>query len=133
MKNWDFGGLQWIHVCNFMYRWIVPYCYRQINYKTITLIGGSRGACWVHTPLWDPILLFSHTFLPKRTCIGGPCPPLTGPCPPPWEILDLPLTLFAIYIYSLLKYKHIYCFTSASHLLAPSCNKPTLISTLCPG
>ena len=39
----------------------------------------------VHTPPWDPILSFSHTFTPKSTHIGGPCPP------PPREILDPPL------------------------------------------
>ena len=30
----------------------------------------------------DQILLFSHTFLPKSTHVGGPRPPLTGPRPP---------------------------------------------------
>ena len=33
-------------------------------------------------PLWDPILLFSHTFSPKSAHIGGPRP-LTGARPPP--------------------------------------------------
>ena len=52
------------------------------------IIGGSRGVCQVHIPPWDPILSFSHTFLLKSACIGGPHPlmgphaPLTGPCPP---------------------------------------------------
>ena len=32
-------------------------------------IGGSRGAC-----LWDPILLFLHTFSPKSAHVGGPRP-----------------------------------------------------------
>ena len=25
-------------------------------------------------PLWDPILSFSHTFLAKSACVGGPRP-----------------------------------------------------------
>ena len=41
-------------------------------------IGGSRGACQAHAPLWDQILSFSHTFLLKSTHVGGPRPP-----PPP--------------------------------------------------
>ena len=41
-------------------------------------------------PLWDPILLFSHKFLVKSTCIRGPDPP-NGSTPPMWEILDPPL------------------------------------------
>ena len=32
--------------------------------------------------LADPILSFSHTFLPKSACIGGLCPP-NGSTPPP--------------------------------------------------
>ena len=45
-------------------------------------IGGSRGVCWVHAPLQDQILSFSHTFLPKSTHVRGPHPHLMGPCPP---------------------------------------------------
>ena len=29
----------------------------------------------MHTPLWDPILSFLHTFSPKSAHVGGPCPP----------------------------------------------------------
>ena len=38
-------------------------------------IGGSRGACPAHAPLWDPILSFSHTFSLKSAHIRGPHPP----------------------------------------------------------
>ena len=44
-------------------------------------IGGSGGACPAHTPLWDPILSFLHTFSPKSAHIRGPCPP--NGCMPP--------------------------------------------------
>ena len=37
-------------------------------------------------PQQDPILSFSHMFLPKSTHVGGRCPP-------PREILDPPLPL----------------------------------------
>ena len=53
-------------------------------------IGGSRGACPVHAPLWDPILSFSHTFSPKSAHIRGPRPP-NGCTLPLREILDPPL------------------------------------------
>ena len=43
--------------------------------------GGVPGA----HPLWDPILLFLHTFSLKSARVGGPRPP------PPREILDPPL------------------------------------------
>ena len=59
------------------------------NFRII-FIGGSRGACPAHTPPWDRILSFSHTFSPKSAHVGGPCPP-NGCTPPLWEILDLPL------------------------------------------
>ena len=48
------------------------------------------GACPAHAPPWDPILSFSHTFLPKSAHVGGPCPP-NGCMPLLWEILDPPL------------------------------------------
>ena len=55
----------------------------------ITLV--DLGGCMpVHSPLWDPILSFSHTFSPKSAQVRGPCPP-NGCMSPPWEILDLPL------------------------------------------
>ena len=39
-------------------------------------IGGSRGGMpGAHHPLWDPILLFLHTFSPKSARIGGARPP----------------------------------------------------------
>ena len=51
-------------------------------------IGGSRGAPPARTPpKQDPILSFSHPFLPKSAHVGGQCPP-TAPYPPQWEILD---------------------------------------------
>ena len=58
--------------------------------STYLFIGGSRGMCRVHAPPWDPILSFSHTFLPKSTRVGGPPP--TDPRPLR-EILDPPLLL----------------------------------------
>ena len=45
-------------------------------------IGGSRGACPVHAPLWDPILSFLHTFSPKSAHVGGPPPPNGCTLPP---------------------------------------------------
>ena len=54
-------------------------------------IGRSTYKIFWHTPLWDPILLFSHTFLLKSTYIGGPFPPPKQVHTPLWEILDLPL------------------------------------------
>ena len=56
-------------------------------------IGGSRGACPVHAPLWDPILSFLHKFSLKSAHVRGPRPPPTGARPPPplREILDPPL------------------------------------------
>ena len=51
-------------------------------------MDGSTYKIFRRTPhLWDPILSFSHTFSPKSTCIGGPCPTKTGPRPLR-EILD---------------------------------------------
>ena len=46
------------------------------------IIGRSRGACPAHAPLWDPILLFLHTFSVKSAHVRGPHPPVTGPHPP---------------------------------------------------
>ena len=43
----------------------------------LTVTPGARH------PLWDPILLFLHTFSPKSAHVGGPRPLLTGPRPPP--------------------------------------------------
>ena len=40
--------------------------------------GGMPGTCH---PLWDPILLFSHTFSLKSASIGGPHTP-NGSTPP---------------------------------------------------
>ena len=47
--------------------------------KTLPLadLGGVPGA----RPLWDPILLFLHTFSPKSIRIRGPRPPM-GARPP---------------------------------------------------
>ena len=48
-------------------------------------IGSHRGACTRHAPpldppmLWDPILLFLHTFSPKSAHVGGPRPPIGNP------------------------------------------------------
>ena len=53
--------------------------YKRQSYALADL-GGMPGAC--PPPLWDPILLFSHTFSPKSTHIGGPHPPHNG-CTPP--------------------------------------------------
>ena len=39
--------------------------------------GGAAGA----PPQQDPILSFSHTFLPKSTHVGGRCPPRLGAPP----------------------------------------------------
>ena len=51
-------------------------------------MDGSTYKIFRCTPhLWDPILSFSHTFSPKSTCVGGPCPTKTGPRPLR-EILD---------------------------------------------
>ena len=60
-------------------------------------LGGVPGARPL--PPWDPILPFSHTFLPKSTLIRGPRPPPppNGSTPSPREILDPPLTLIAIF------------------------------------
>ena len=54
-------------------------------------IGGSTCKIFRCMPpsLRDPILSFSHIFT-ECTCIGGPCPPKTGPRPLR-EILDPPL------------------------------------------
>ena len=43
--------------------------------------GGRGGVPGARHPLWDPILLFSHTFSPKSARIGGPHPP-NGSMPP---------------------------------------------------
>ena len=47
----------------------------------LTRITITSSTLITHTP----ILSFSHTFLPRSACVGGPRPPLP-------EILDLPLT-----------------------------------------
>ena len=57
-----------------------------------TTIGGSRGRRW-RAPQRDPILSFSHTFLPKSTHVRGWHSP-NGLAPPQREILDPPLTTF---------------------------------------
>ena len=49
------------------------------TYKPLADLGGVLGA---RHPLWDPILLFLHTFSPKSTQVGGPHPP-NGCTPPP--------------------------------------------------
>ena len=55
----------------------------------IFVIGGSRsGAAGIHPPQWDPILSFSHTFLPKSNGQRSALPQQIGPL---WEIQDLPL------------------------------------------
>ena len=57
---------------------------------TSVISSGSRGRCWCAppTPYWHPILLFSHTFLPKSGCIEGRRPFQTGRRPPQRAILD---------------------------------------------
>ena len=57
---------------------------------TVNCIGESRGRARCTPLLWDPILLFSHTFLAKSAHVGGPRPP-TGARPHLREILDPPL------------------------------------------
>ena len=57
--------------------------------KALANLGG--GMPGTRHPLWDPILSFLHTFSPKSTCVGGPCPLLTGARLPLREILDPPL------------------------------------------
>ena len=48
------------------------------------IIGGSRGGRRRHAPpQQDPILSFSHTFLPKSTHVEGWRPPPNGSAPPP--------------------------------------------------
>ena len=61
----------------------------QVKQPSLADLGGMPGA---RHPLWDPILLFSHTFSPKSTRVRGPCPP-NGCTPPLREILDPPLAL----------------------------------------
>ena len=45
-------------------------------------IGRSRGGMPGARPLWDPILSFLHTFLPKSAHVRGPRPPLWVHAPP---------------------------------------------------
>ena len=52
--------------------------------------GGTAGMHPPPPPQQDPILSFSHMFLPKITHVRGWCPPNSS-VPPQWEILDLPL------------------------------------------
>ena len=55
----------------------------QLVTEIVQTIGRSRGhARHMPLPLQDQILSFLHTFLPKSTHIGGPCPPLMGPHTP---------------------------------------------------
>ena len=54
--------------------------------------GGAAGA----PPQQDPILLFSHMFLPKSAHIGGQRPPPQRFGVPQWEILDPLLGHFGI-------------------------------------
>ena len=54
-------------------------------------IGGSRGACRAHAPPTGPnSFVFAYIFAEKHPRQRS-TPPLTGPCPPLREILDLPL------------------------------------------
>ena len=55
----------------------------------LCICGSGGGGHAGHTPPWDPILLFLHTFSPKSTCIGGPHPLLVHA--PLQKILDPPL------------------------------------------
>ena len=64
----------------------------------ITGIGGSRGGVPGARPLWDQILSFLHTFLPKSTHVEGRHPPPNGSTPPLWEILHPPLTGYKVKI-----------------------------------
>ena len=41
----------------------------------LAISGGSRGHHQHAPPQWDPILSFSHTFLPKSTRVRGWHPP----------------------------------------------------------
>ena len=56
------------------------YLEKQIEHVNIYLlytIGGSGGGVpGARHPLWDPILLFSHTFSLKSARVGGPRPPM---------------------------------------------------------
>ena len=46
-----------------------------MSHNNVGIIGGSKGGMLgARHPLWDPILLFSHTFSPKGAHVGGPCP-----------------------------------------------------------
>ena len=43
-------------------------------------IGRSKRGChWYMPPQWDPILSFSHMFVPKSAHAGGRCPPMGNP------------------------------------------------------
>ena len=48
----------------------------QIDLEWPNLALVDLGGCAQHMPpLWDPILLFLHTFSPKSAHVRGPCPP----------------------------------------------------------
>ena len=55
------------------------HCIMIFMHYTLVDLGGHAGHM---PPLWDQILLFSHTFLPKSTHAGGPHPPPMGPHSP---------------------------------------------------
>ena len=54
---------------------------KQIDHILLSLADPRGGALLVLDPQQDPILLFSHTFLPKSAHIGGQAPQ-TAQCPP---------------------------------------------------
>ena len=63
--------------------------YRVFSYLTEFRKLCLKWTCFVRCPPQrDPILSFSHTFLPKNARIGGRRPSPTDRRPPQWEILD---------------------------------------------
>ena len=63
-------------------------CALKLTDNTLVDLGGrARHA----PPLRVQILSFWHAKFLKRSCLGGPRPPVRGPRPPPMEILDPPL------------------------------------------
>ena len=54
-----------------------------VRHGPIHCIGGSRGGARpARAPLWVQILSFWHAKFLKRSCLGGPRPPVWGPRPP---------------------------------------------------
>ena len=59
--------------------------------SVVLLLADPRGASGACVDQWDPILSFSHAFLPKSTLIRGRHPPMDQR--PQWEIMDHPLVV----------------------------------------